>query len=210
MDTLEQTPEPKKKSTKKSKKAAAKEEEGDEDEDPIRCVCGATSSPPDDPDPWVGCDKCRAWQHNVCVGISTFEEDVPEVYLCEQCGPEFHKPLLEAMKKGLKLWEVRRKEYNAHRPKSSKTEQREAAEELKKNAGKKKGKRASEATLEAGFGANGKSASPATPADGKKEKKEPTSKAGSVKRKIRDESQDKELSKVCHLELRFHPLATRC
>src|ERR1700712_4147950 len=63
-ELLENTPEPvKKKGGKKGKKAAVEEEEVEI----IRCICGATESDPDDEEPWIACDICQSWQHNVCM-----------------------------------------------------------------------------------------------------------------------------------------------
>ena len=48
----------------------------------IRCVC-----PYDDDDGFtIQCDRCFAWQHGLCVGISP--DAVPEDYLCELCDPD--------------------------------------------------------------------------------------------------------------------------
>lgn len=121
------------------------------------------------------------------MGVSTFEEDTPDKYLCEECGPEFHKPLLDAMAKGEKLWVQRRHEY----------EQMQAEEEAAKKKGKKgKAKRASDQKLETPKGTNGKAKSPSIPTDVKKDKKESTPKPGSAKRNARDDSNDKDTPKV--------------
>ena len=60
----------------------------------------------------ICCDKCEAWQHNDCMGITEDEDHLPDKYLCELCGPKQHKPLLDAMKRGEKPWEetARRRE----------------------------------------------------------------------------------------------------
>ncbi|KAK0120353.1 PHD finger protein 3 [Cadophora gregata] len=169
---LESTPEPKKKGSKKKK--VEKEEEAEV----IRCVCGAVSSPPGDEEPWIACDNCTVWQHNVCVGVTTFEDEIPEHYLCEQCGPAGHKELLDGLKKGIKVWEIRQKK---HAQQQAQAEQDEKEEKPK---GKKKGKRVSDPAT------NGKASSPSTPL------KKDTPRAGSAKRKIRDESQEESKSKV--------------
>src|ERR1700722_18680225 len=36
----------------------------------------------------VQCDKCEVWQHCSCIGL--LEQDIPEQYYCEECGPENH------------------------------------------------------------------------------------------------------------------------
>lgn len=187
MDLLDQpTPEPKKKSNKKAKKVEVEEEEAEV----IRCVCGALESPDGDEEPWIACDNCNVWQHNVCVGVPTYDEDLPKNYLCEQCGPQSHKDLLDGLKKGIKLWEQRRTAYE----KMKADEEKEA-----KKKGKKKGgnKRISDPEPQA---TNGKAKSPATPVpEAKKDKKESAAKSSSSKRKTRDDSQDKEPAKVCHI-----------
>lgn len=112
------------------------------------------------------------WQHNICVGLARFDEDIPEDYYCELCRPENHKELLEGIARGEKPWEARRK-----------AAEEEVSEKKKKKAPKKaaKGKRNSDPKEE-------QTQSPAP--DSKKE-----AKSSSVKRKARDDSQDKD-SKV--------------
>ncbi|KAI1823790.1 hypothetical protein F4861DRAFT_302681 [Xylaria intraflava] len=127
-DQLENGPEPpKRRQTKKSaKKAAEKEDKQEDDEEIIRCICGATTQDDDDVnEPWIACDKCGAWQHNVCVGMSVFTEDLTKDYFCEQCSPQDHKETLEAIKRGEKPWEHRRQKYE---------------DEKKRKKGNKKGK----------------------------------------------------------------------
>ncbi|KAI9048834.1 hypothetical protein LZ554_007665 [Drepanopeziza brunnea f. sp. 'monogermtubi'] len=187
-DQLDQTPEPpKKKASKKSKKP---ENEEPVETEVIRCVCGALETLPNDKEPWIACDMCDAWQHNVCVGITTFEEDIPDNYQCEQCNPEGHKELLDGLKRGIKVWEDRRKRYLLEKARQDKEE---AKKDVKKDVkkGKKKGKRASDSKTEI----NGKSSAPATPVPEKTKKDAASTRAGSAKRKERDESQDKELLK---------------
>ncbi|GAM89816.1 hypothetical protein ANO11243_078550 [Dothideomycetidae sp. 11243] len=96
--------------SKEAKKAEVVEPEAqdEEPEDTIRCVCG------DNTDDEAGrkficCDACEAWQHNVCMGVSLEDSEQPEHYFCEQCRPEEHKELLEAMARGEPLWEERQK-----------------------------------------------------------------------------------------------------
>ncbi|KAL2059810.1 hypothetical protein VTL71DRAFT_10194 [Oculimacula yallundae] len=172
---LESTPEPKKKGSKKKK--VEKEEEAEI----IRCVCGAIESPAGDEEAWIACDQCTVWQHNVCVGVSAFDDDIPEsyVYYCEQCGPAMHKELLDGLKKGIKVWENRQKKHILAQAKAEKAEKEE-----KPTKGKKKGKRISDPPT------NGKGSTPSTPL------KKETPRAGSAKRKIRDESHDEPKSKV--------------
>ncbi|KAI0164107.1 hypothetical protein GGR57DRAFT_275819 [Xylariaceae sp. FL1272] len=114
-DQLENGPEPKRRQTttkKNTKKPAEKEDKEEEDDEIIRCICGATSQDDDDAnEPWIACDKCGAWQHNVCVGMSVFQEDLTKDYFCEQCAPQDHKETFEAIKRGEKPWEDRRQKY---------------------------------------------------------------------------------------------------
>jgi hypothetical protein len=169
---VDETPEPKKKGgNKKGKKQAVQEEE---EVEIIRCVCGARATEgDDDPEPWIACDTCGAWQHNVCMGIPIHDEDIPDNYLCEQCGPHEHQELLESMKRGEEIWVERRKSH-----------ERVQAEEASKKKGKKgKAKRQSDLSMTA---SNGKAKSPAVTVD----KKETPARAGSTKRKARDESHE--------------------
>jgi hypothetical protein len=182
MDLLDQPAGVKKKGGKKGKKQAAQEEE---EEEIIRCVCGATATAgADDPEPWIACDNCGVWQHNVCVGIPTYEDEIPDNYLCEQCGPEEHKELLASIQDGERIWEVRRRAY----------EEMQAEEEASKKKGKKGKKRISEPIS----ASNGTANSPAVPVtETKKETKETPVRTGSAKRKGRDESHEKDLAKAC-------------
>lgn len=176
-DLLENGPEPKRRQTKKgNKKAAEKEDKHEEDEEIIRCICGATTQDDDDAnEPWIACDKCGAWQHNVCVGMSVFTEDLTKDYFCEQCAPQDHKETLEAIKRGEKPWEDRRQKYED--------------EKKRKKGGKKgKGKRVSDHKERASPSATSAKHKPSPTPDVKKEEpsQEPQSKG---KRKSRDHSQ---------------------
>lgn len=73
----------------------------------IRCVCGYVEEDEDDERTMVICDKCSAWQHNLCMGISEDPAELPEHYFCEQCKPSDHKELLAQMARGEKPWEDR-------------------------------------------------------------------------------------------------------
>jgi hypothetical protein len=178
----------KKKLTKKSSKKAAKKDDDEEDVEIIRCVCGATETSVEDTEPWIACDECECWQHNICVGISRFEDEAPENYLCEKHDPSFplHRELLDGLKKGRKVWEERRRKVE------------EIAEEEAKKQGQKKkskkssGKRASDLS-EISHATNGKAKSPSVPVA--TDKKGTVARSGSTKRKARDESHENE-SKV--------------
>ena len=179
MDVLEQTPEPKKKGTKKGKKQAVQEEEVEV----IRCVCGAIATlGDDDPEPWIACDICGVWQHNVCMGIPTYDDEIPDKYSCELCAPEQHQELLASMARGEKIWEDRRQAYE---------KLQEQEEQASKKKGKKgKAKRQSDPKSEIST-SNGKAKSPSIPvSDTKRERKETPVRAGSTKRKARDESHE--------------------
>lgn len=105
-DSAEPNPKPKKTGKgKASKKASEPEpsEEEDEKEEVIRCVCGHNE---DDTDGmmFIACETCDVWQHNICMGVTTDEDQQPDNYFCEQCQPDDHKELLEAMARGEKPW----------------------------------------------------------------------------------------------------------
>lgn len=147
----------------------------------IRCVCGATEQDEDSGEAWISCETCFVWQHNVCVGVSSFEDEIPENYWCERCRPQDHKELLEGMVKGEKPWEARRKAHEL-----------EEAERKKKRGGRRtKGKRVSDSKDELDKEiARGKSkASPTPDAPATRDKKDgAVAKQG--KRKSREDSQD--------------------
>lgn len=186
-DLLDQPAEPTKK--RGGKKAAAKKATSQEvsaaedEEDLIRCVCGTTDQDDDDAgEDWIACMECDAWQHNVCMGITTDKEVLENMdYWCERCKPENHEALLDAMGRGEKLWETRRK---AH--------EQAVLEAQKNRKGKKgKGKRVSE--MRAATPQTGKANSPDAQLEAKKEKKETVNRSGSTKRKTRDDSHDEHL-----------------
>ncbi|KAI5865981.1 hypothetical protein GGS23DRAFT_363218 [Durotheca rogersii] len=177
-DQLENGPEPpKRRQTKKGgKKAAEKDDRQDEDEEIIRCICGATTQDDDDVnEPWIACDKCGAWQHNVCMGMSVFTEDLTKDYFCERCAPDDHKVTLEAIKKGERPWEGRRQKH-------------EEEKKRKKGGRKSKGKRVSDTKERASPSATANRAKPSPTPDWKREESAPES-AAKGKRKSRDHSQ---------------------
>ncbi|KAK9440532.1 Transcription factor S-II, central domain containing protein [Metarhizium brunneum] len=176
-DELEPAVAPKRRQTKKTKKAQEKDQ-SQEPEEVIRCVCGATEQDEDSGEAWISCETCYAWQHNVCVGVSSFEDEIPDNYWCEQCRPEDHKELLAGIARGEKPWEARRK---AH-------EEEEAERKKKKGGRRGKGKRSSDSKDELEKDGKAKAKASPAPEPASKDRKEPASKQG--KRKIREESQD--------------------
>lgn len=172
-DELEQATAPKRRQTKKSRKAQEELEQSQEPEEVIRCVCGATEQDEDSGEAWISCETCDAWQHNVCVGVSSFEDEIPDNYWCEQCKPENHKELLEGMAKGEQPWIARRA---AH--------EEEVANRKKKGGRKGKGKRNSE-SREDGEKESGRAKSKSSPTP-----EAQTKAGGKGKRKSRDDSHD--------------------
>lgn len=215
LEQLDQPVEPPKKRGKKGKKAALEPEQGAVEI--IRCVCGASDQDSDAGDAWIACDECSVWQHNICVGLSPFTEDVPEKYSCEQCRPENHKELLDGIARGEKPWEARRRAHDDEEAEAEAEVEMEVAKKKKKGTTKKgKGKRASDSEPKQSPVPDNRKAkpSPAPVSDSKKakpslapasdskkakpspapdsSKKESKAAATAGKRKVRDESQDKE------------------
>ncbi|KAK4666287.1 Transcription factor bye1 [Podospora pseudopauciseta] len=181
-EQLDQLVEPPKKRTggsKKGKKAAPEPEEPEEEI--IRCVCGATEQDEDSGEAWIACDTCTAWQHNICMGVSQFAEDIPKNYFCEQCKPENHKELLASMERGEKLWETRRKNYEE--------------EKTKKKKGTKKGKKRT-SDLKEEASRTPQQSPPPPPPPAPEPKKEKETKASGQKRKTADGAQEKENKKL--------------
>lgn len=76
------------------------EEDNDVEDEPseiTRCICGhqdlqlsnVQNKDKVDTSLFIQCDMCEVWQHGFCVGLLT-NEDVPDVYFCEKCRPEYH------------------------------------------------------------------------------------------------------------------------
>ncbi|KAL2169337.1 hypothetical protein VTG60DRAFT_6111 [Thermothelomyces hinnuleus] len=159
---------------KKTKKTAPEPEEPEEEI--IRCVCGATEQDEDSGEPWIACDQCGAWQHNICMGMSQYTEDLPKEYFCELCRPENHQELLAGIAKGEKPWEARRKAYEEQKAE-------------KKKKGPKKGKKRT-SDLKEDASQKSKQSPPPLP----EPKKEP--KAAGLKRKNGEVAQDKDPKKM--------------
>lgn len=109
LEPVEPQPNEPRKRGRRAKKNGEKDD--DDEEEVIRCVCGATEQGGDSVEPWIACDRCGAWQHNVCMGMSRFREDLLKEYFCELCKPEDHTALLEGVARGEKPWEERRLAY---------------------------------------------------------------------------------------------------
>lgn len=181
LDQLDQlTLDGKKRGRKGSKKPESPQEDDGSEEEIIRCVCGAREQDGDPGEPWIACDTCAAWQHNVCMGMSVYSEDLPKEYYCEQCKPENHKELLEGIERGEKPWEERRRQY----------EEEKASGKRRKGGRKAKPKRNSDAKEG--------SVKPSPPPEVRRD-----SKGGVVagtKRKARaDSEEDSKLGKVYHI-----------
>jgi hypothetical protein len=78
----------------------------EDDEDNIcRCICGDNDFTAKRP--WIQCTDCDAWQHNECMHVSVFDDELEDHYWCEKCAPELHIALLADVARGARPWEVR-------------------------------------------------------------------------------------------------------
>ncbi|KAI9736519.1 MAG: PHD finger protein 3 [Claussenomyces sp. TS43310] len=181
LDLLDQTGEmPKKRGGKKAaaaKKATSQEAaSGAEDEEIIRCICGVTEQDDDTDEDWIACETCSAWQHNVCMGVTTNAAELENLnYWCEKCKPEDHRELLDGIAHGEKPWEDRRKAHD------------EAEREAQKAKKGKKGKIKKATEPKAEIEQNGKGSSPIVQTEVKQEKKDNINRSGSTKRKSMDD-----------------------
>lgn len=81
----------------------------EDDEDNVcRCICGNNDFTVKRP--WIQCTACNVWQHNDCMDVSVFDDELAEHYWCEECDLESHAALLEAVERGKKPWEARCKD----------------------------------------------------------------------------------------------------
>ncbi|KAE8151392.1 transcription factor S-II, central domain-containing protein [Aspergillus avenaceus] len=76
-----------------------------EEEEIIRCICGEYEEEEDVERDMICCDRCSAWQHNDCMGLTFAKGEEPDEYFCELCKPENHKVLLDKIARGEKPWE---------------------------------------------------------------------------------------------------------
>lgn len=86
----------------------------------------------------ICCDKCSAWQHNDCMGLTFAKGEEPAEYFCEQCKPENHQDLLAKIARGEKPWEEAAKkraqeaeEKKARRRKGGKRKKKGRASDVK-------------------------------------------------------------------------------
>ncbi|KAJ6135005.1 hypothetical protein N7512_000165 [Penicillium capsulatum] len=140
------------KSSKTSAEPTPGPSEG-EDEEIIRCICGEYEEEEDVERDMICCDKCLAWQHNDCMGLTFPKGSEPDQYYCEQCRPENHKILLDKIAKGEKPWEE-----------LAERRRQEAEDKKSKRKKGKKPPRKSQSKTEAGTPARG--ATSATPGPG--------------------------------------------
>jgi hypothetical protein len=89
----------------------------------------------------ICCDKCSAWQHNDCMGLTFAKGEEPAEYFCEQCKPENHQELLGKISRGEKPWE------EAEKKRLQEAEEKKARRR-KGGKRKKKGARASDVKSE--------------------------------------------------------------
>ncbi|CCC12561.1 unnamed protein product [Sordaria macrospora k-hell] len=172
LEQLDQIDIPKKRGKKQAKKAVPEPEEPEEEI--IRCVCGATEQDEDSGEPWIACDMCGAWQHNICMGMSQYSEDLPKEYFCELCKPENHQELLNGIKNGERPWEARRKAFE------------EEKAEKRRRGNKKKSKRVSDHKEESAQASQKPKPSPAP------EPKKDAKSAAGQKRKTTEPAPEKE------------------
>jgi hypothetical protein len=80
-------------------------DEYDEDDEICRCICGDNNFTAKRP--WIQCTACELWQHNECMNVSVFDDELGDHYWCEECDEETHAELLAALRRGERPWEAR-------------------------------------------------------------------------------------------------------
>ncbi|PYI36597.1 hypothetical protein BP00DRAFT_110489 [Aspergillus indologenus CBS 114.80] len=133
LDMITETPAKKTKAKAQPKEKSAKPSveptpAPSEEEEIIRCICGEYEEEEDVERDMICCDRCSAWQHNDCMGLTFAKGEEPDEYFCEQCKPENHPVLLEKISRGEKPWEEA-------------AERRRIEAEEKKASRRKKGKK---------------------------------------------------------------------
>jgi hypothetical protein len=102
-----------------------------EEEEIIRCICGEYEEEEDVERDMICCDKCSAWQHNDCMGLTFAKGEEPAEYFCEICRPENHKVLLDKISRGEKPWE------EAAKKRQQEIEEKKASRRRKGKKGKR-------------------------------------------------------------------------
>ena len=177
----------------KGRRSKAAQAEEEEEETIIRCICGYIEENKKDKRAMICCDKCSAWQHNVCMGMPDDDDLLPDSYFCEQCKPHNHKGTLEAMKRGEKPWEER----------EARHKQEEEEEKAYKRKGGKKGKGGRPSAAKDTHESDVAPAQPAT--------QPPTDKLeGKTKRKLPADLHVEAPSNADEASLRFEPRHTTC
>lgn len=126
-----------------------------EEEEIIRCICGEYEEEEDIERDMICCDRCSAWQHNDCMGLTFAKGEEPDEYFCEQCKPENHPVLLEKISRGEKPWEeaAERRRIEAEEKKAS-----------RRKKGKKGGRRGRQSEVKVEMSTPARAAPSTTPA----------------------------------------------
>lgn len=138
LDLIQEPPKRSKSSKTQSKDKSTKQQTeppppASEEEEIIRCICGEYEEEEDIERDMICCDKCSAWQHNDCMGLTFPKGQEPAEYFCEQCKPEDHKELLEKIARGEKPWE------EAAKRRQQEIEEKKAKRRRGRKGGTKKG-----------------------------------------------------------------------
>ncbi|PWY83739.1 hypothetical protein BO94DRAFT_566888 [Aspergillus sclerotioniger CBS 115572] len=105
-----------------------------EEEEIIRCICGEYEEEEDVERDMICCDRCSAWQHNDCMGLTYAKGEEPDEYFCEQCKPENHQVLLQKIALGEKPWE------DAAEKRRKEAEEKKASRRRKSKKGGRRGR----------------------------------------------------------------------